>query len=188
MYVFQTSHVKETSCKHALSTCPLDQQNTLIFVIDGLLAQIVDVWHSCHICEMWMCGLRVIYVLLAIEPAFFCKFWKPPRAGEVLPKFCTYTVVFLVLQSRTCRRGPGAPRHNVASPLHRLATAPVFTATLGIINLHPLSLSYLGRVTQLGVSRPKEIRPLVYVSVHIRRPYLFRIVHVCWTARGCVDD
>ena len=52
-------------------------------------------WPSCHICEMWMCGLRVIYVLLAIEQAFFCRFSKPPRAGEVLPKFCTYSVVFL---------------------------------------------------------------------------------------------
>jgi hypothetical protein len=30
----------------------------------------------------------------------FCRFLKPPRAGEVLPKFLTYSFMFILLQRR----------------------------------------------------------------------------------------
>ena len=54
-------------------------------------------------------GLRAL-VNVGLRAVIFCRFWKPPCTGEVLPKFSTYSVVFLVLQSRTCRRGPVVPR------------------------------------------------------------------------------
>jgi hypothetical protein len=41
---------------------------------------------------------------------FSCRFWKPPHTGEVLSKFSTNTNVFVLLQSRTCHRGLGAPQ------------------------------------------------------------------------------
>jgi hypothetical protein len=84
-------------------------------------------------------------VIVGHRAVVFCRFWKPPRVREVLSKFSTYSVVFLLLQSRTCRRGPGVPRrprssssvlrsypHNVALPLHRLTTAP-----LAYLHRHP---------------------------------------------------
>jgi hypothetical protein len=52
----------------------------------GLSAFVPYVSLTAFVAEMWMCGLHAVYVLPAIEPAsFFCRFWKPPRAGEVLP-------------------------------------------------------------------------------------------------------
>jgi hypothetical protein len=107
------------------------------------------VWPSCRNCgcvafvpELWMRGLRALYVLSAIEPTSFLQVLETSRAGEVLPKFCTYSAVFFVLQSRTCRREPGARRL-------------VSTATLGIIELFPYRCRMLIGVAQLGVSRPK---------------------------------
>ena len=76
-------------------------------------------------------GLRAL-VNVGLRAVIFCRFWKPPCTGEVLPKFSTYSVVFLVLQSRTYRRGPIVPRrprssssvlrsclHSITSPLPR---------------------------------------------------------------------
>ena len=31
-------------------------------------------------------GLRAV-VIVGLRTVVFCRFWKPPRAGEVLPKF-----------------------------------------------------------------------------------------------------
>jgi hypothetical protein len=76
-------------------------------------------------------------------------FGKAGVTGEVLPKFCTYSVVFLVSQSRTCRRVPEAPRlprsssSALRSCLHSLWL--VSTTTLGIIQLFSLPLSYVDR-------------------------------------------
>ena len=102
--------------------------------VDGLRAGFVYVWAI--VPQMWTS---------AIVPAFSCRFWKPPRTGEVLPNFSSNSDVFLLLQSRSCRRGPGAPRrsrssssalrscpHCFISPLHRLATAP-----LAFLHRHP---------------------------------------------------
>jgi hypothetical protein len=33
-----------------------------------------------------------------------CRFSKPPRAGEVMPKFLTYSFMFLLLQRRARQR------------------------------------------------------------------------------------
>ena len=41
-------------------------------------------------------GLRAL-VNVGLRAVIFCRFWKPPCTGEVLPKFSTYSVVFLVL-------------------------------------------------------------------------------------------
>ena len=40
-------------------------------------------------------GLRAL-VNVGLRAVIFCRFWKPPCTGEVLPKFSTYSVVFLV--------------------------------------------------------------------------------------------
>jgi hypothetical protein len=113
----------------------------------GLRAGIVDVWPSCQ-----DCGCVAIVPYMCCRPLsrlLSCRFWKSPRAGEVLPKFCTYSVVFLVSQSRTCRRVSGAPRLPRSSLsalrpcLHSLWL--VSTATLGIIELFSLPLSYVDR-------------------------------------------
>ena len=109
-------------------------------------------------------GLGAIYVLTAFVPGlcmcgpscpkcgrrpscwlFLAGFWKPPHTGEVLPNFSSNSDVFLLLQSRSCRRGPRAPRrsrssssalrsrlHCFVSPLHRIATAP-----LAFLHRHP---------------------------------------------------
>ena len=102
--------------------------------VDGLCAGIVDVWAI--VPQMWTS---------TIVAAFSCRFWKPPRIGEVLPNFSSNSDVFLLLQSRSYRRGPGAPRrsrssssalrsclHCFVSPLHRLATA-----SLAFLHRHP---------------------------------------------------
>ena len=39
-----------------------------------------------------LCAMNV-----GLRAVIFCMFWKPPCIGEVLPKFSTYSVVFLVL-------------------------------------------------------------------------------------------
>jgi len=100
------------------------EQNTWIFVVDGLRARIVDVWPSCHICEMWMCGIRAIYVLSAIESAFFAGFGNLPVQG----RFCR-NFVLIVLFFFFCRAGPAGgdsehlgtapPRHCTVSPLRQ---------------------------------------------------------------------
>jgi hypothetical protein len=53
---------------------------------------IVDVWPSCRNCG---CVAFVPYMCCRpLSRHLSCRFWKPPRAGEVLPKFCTYSAVF----------------------------------------------------------------------------------------------
>ena len=96
----------------------------------------------------------------------FCRFCEPPRAGRFCRNFVLIVLFFLF-----CRAGPvrgesehlgtAPPRHCTDSPLLRY---PVFTATLGINHLSSLSLLYLGRVTELGVSRPKGIRGRWYAD------------------------
>jgi hypothetical protein len=118
----------------------------------GLRAGIVDAWPSCP-----NCGCVAFVPYMCSRPSsqhLSCRFWKPPRAGEVLPKFCTYSAVFFVLQSRTCRRELGAPRL-------------VSTATLGIIELFPYRCRMSIGVAQLGVSRPKQIQLEICESLYI---------------------
>jgi hypothetical protein len=58
----------------------------------GLRARIVDAWPSFS-----NCGCVAFVPYLCCRPLsqhLSCRFWKPPRAGEVLPKFCTYSAVF----------------------------------------------------------------------------------------------
>jgi hypothetical protein len=77
----------------------------------GLRAGIVDAWPSCP-----NCGCLAFVPYMCCRPLsqhLSCRFWKPPCAGEVLPKFCTYSAVFLF-----CRAGPvgGNPEHVGLSP------------------------------------------------------------------------
>jgi hypothetical protein len=37
----------------------------------------------------------VIYVVVGDRVVVFFRFWKPPRAGEVLPKFLIDNIIFL---------------------------------------------------------------------------------------------
>ena len=90
----------------------------------------VDVWAFVPYVDVW-----AFVPYICCRPScrlFSCRFWKPPRIGEVLPKFLTYSIIILLLQSRTRRRGPGVRRrprssslalrsclHSVASPLPR---------------------------------------------------------------------
>ena len=98
---------------------------------DGLRAGFVDVsafvpdllmcWPSCR-----KCGCR---------PScrrFSCRFWKPPRAGEVLPKFSTflYTPSIFIL-SLTCNllsflqhQSGGASNHVEGSPASHVGPSP----------------------------------------------------------------
>jgi hypothetical protein len=78
-----------------------------LYVIDGLRA----VCGCVGLRAVRGCvGLRAVYVLSAIVSAFSCRFWKPPCTGDVLPKFLTYNIIILLLQSRTHRRGPRVRR------------------------------------------------------------------------------
>jgi len=56
---------------------------------DGLRAEFVDVW--AFVPGLLMC--RPSCRKCGCRPScrhFSCRFWKPPRAGEVLPKFSTF--------------------------------------------------------------------------------------------------
>ena len=46
---------------------------------------------------------------------------------------------------------------------------------------------FVVHVTRLGISRSKEIWLEICRSFAYLWPYLFQIVHVLWTAQGCVD-
>jgi hypothetical protein len=84
---------------------------------------------------------------------FICKFWKPPRAREVLPIFLLIGLFIF------CRCLPSRCRSScTASPLYRPTTAP-----LAWLHCHPRYNLYfrtmvVDHVTQLGVSRSKEIQ------------------------------
>ena len=77
------------------------------------------------VCWWWIniylaIGHRAVFVplicgLSAIVPVFSCRFWKPPRTGEVLPKFLTYSIIILQSSSSALR----SCLHSVASPLPR---------------------------------------------------------------------
>jgi len=91
---------------------------------------------------------------------------EPPRAGEVLSKFLFDTNYFcLFFCRRTCgwdSANPDRPRGRwgsscTASTLHRHRRYKSPHLLIVVVDI----------VTQLGVSRPKEIRSLVCRSVHI---------------------
>jgi hypothetical protein len=112
---------------------------------------------SCHFCvdvlrdgcvvddlcaQMWTSAFE--------STVFLAGFGNLPVQGRFCQNFLTNSDVFVVLQSRTCRRGLGAPR---LRPPTRLCAA-----TLGINNhLSSLYLSILDHVTESGVSRPNGI-------------------------------
>jgi hypothetical protein len=76
--------------------------------------------------------------------------------------------------------------HHVDSPLHRLSTAryPNLTGTLGITLLSVCGLWSCNLVRRLPSERDTAGGMKIFAYL---RPYLFRIVHVFWTACGCVD-
>ena len=123
---------------------------------------------------LWMCGIRVVYVLSAIEPTYFLQVLETSPYREVLPKFLTN--VFFILHIRGRERSFGgadrlrrccwsactaATRHCPDSSLPRY---PFSTATLGINQLYSF-VFVVECVNELGVSRPKEIRLDAYRSV-----------------------
>ena len=80
-----------------------------------------------------------------------CRFWKPPRTGEVLPIFLTCLFIFYredtCLPSH-CGSACTASRHHCTNPpQHRHLR----------YNLN-FRIMVVDHVTQLGVSRSKEIR------------------------------
>ena len=123
--------------------------------------------HVCYICDCWpLCHV-------------YCRFCEPPRAGEVLLKFLVDTNLFCpFFCRRTCGRD-STTCQCTGSPLTPFSDV---INTLGII-----SVSLCGRrspVRRLPSERDtvRDMRISAYL-----RPYLLRIVHVFWTARGCVD-
>jgi hypothetical protein len=121
-------------------------------------------------------GHHVIVFLQILETSPYRR-----GAAEILSSH--YYVSFF--QERTYWSGAGVPRssfsalrvclHRVASPLHRLAMAP-----LAWLHRHPkynppFLIIVVARVTQLGVSRSKEIRLEVCRSLHIYNCICFRL-------------
>jgi hypothetical protein len=71
----------------------------------------------------YMCGYivghRAVDICVDVSHcvvSFICRFWKPPRAGEVLPKFFNDRLVYLFAEVFLAVAGLPAPR--------RVATAP----------------------------------------------------------------
>jgi hypothetical protein len=135
---------------------------------------IVDVWPSCRNCgcvafvpKLWMRGLRARIVdawpscLISVvghwANIFLAGFGNLPVQGRFCRNF-VLIVLFFVLQSRTCRREPGAPRL-------------VSTATLGIIELFSLPLSY--------VDRCSPVRRLPSETDTIGDMWIFVYLHDC---------
>jgi hypothetical protein len=44
---------------------------------------------------MWMSAIELSYVDVGHRTVVFCRYSKPPRAGEVLPKFLIDSIIFL---------------------------------------------------------------------------------------------
>jgi hypothetical protein len=91
----------------------------------GLSAFVSYVSLTAFVPEMWMCGLRVVYVLSAIEPAsFFAGFGNLPVQGRFYRNFLLIVLFFLF-----CKAGPvrgdsehlsiAPPGHCTDSPLRR---------------------------------------------------------------------
>jgi hypothetical protein len=55
------------------------------------------------LCAVVIVGLRVV-VFVGLCAIVSCRFLKPPRAGEVLSKFLTYSFMFILLRRRARRR------------------------------------------------------------------------------------
>jgi hypothetical protein len=83
---------------------------------------------------MWFLDIEPLYVDVGHRVVVFCRFSKPPRVGEVLPKFLIDSIVFLSFLQRRARRSGAKVRrssfsalrvcmHRVALPLHRLTAA-----------------------------------------------------------------
>jgi len=90
-----------------------------------------------------------IYVVVGLHADILCKFWEPPRAGEVLPKFLVETnqlhflagggpvggtrrstlIVFVSVA------GLSAPRRLATAPTHHRPATLTLTGTLGITTL-----------------------------------------------------
>ena len=74
---------------------------------------------------VFMCGIRVVYVLSAIEPtSFFAGFGNLPVQGRFCQNFLLILLFLLFLQSRTCRGDSehldtASPRHCTDSSLRR---------------------------------------------------------------------
>ena len=55
----------------------------------------MDVGHralvSSNSCCMWFSAIEPLFVDVGLRADLFCRFLKPPRAGEVLPKFSIVT-------------------------------------------------------------------------------------------------
>jgi hypothetical protein len=83
-------------------------------------------------------------VVVGLRVDFSCRFWETSLCRGGSAENCTYSIVFLLLQSRSYRRGFGGPKGPASF------TAPRYNPSICIM--------VLGCVTELGVSRPKVIR------------------------------
>ena len=129
--------------------------------------------------------------LSAIVPWFSFRFGNLTVQGRCCRIFeLTLFCFFLSF----CRSRVGVPRcpqvcpHRVASPLHRPATAPLAWLHRHLrYNHYFFVLGMYLHVTQLGVSRSKEIGLQICRSLHIYNRICFELSTFFWTARGCVD-
>jgi hypothetical protein len=134
-------------------------------------------------------------------PLFSCRFWKPHRAGEVLPKFSIDTIIFFLFAGEAIALSAAALAKvylylscwsRGCLPRHRQLVFPRGQSTCCELpfSLLDLQFSYLfmfvDHVTQLGVSRSKEIRLKICRSLHIYNRICFEL-STFLTARGCVD-
>jgi hypothetical protein len=44
---------------------------------------------------MWMSAIELSYMNVGHRAVVFCRYSKPPRAGEVLPKFLIDSIIFI---------------------------------------------------------------------------------------------
>jgi hypothetical protein len=97
---------------------------------------------------VWAFVPRIVDVGLRVE--FSCRFWKTSPCREGSAENFTYSFVFLLLQSRSYRRGFGGPKGPASF------TAPRYNPSIRIM--------VLGCVTELGVSRPIVIHGRWYAD------------------------
>jgi len=79
--------------------------------------------------------------------------------------------------------------HRFDSPLLRLATAPLPFLHSHLRYKQPVLLYFFLRLRRLVRCLPSErdMVGCIQITVYIR-PYLFRIVHIFWTAHVCVNE